>query len=107
MHKMCKECANYDHKNLKHTKACRNCVTKHYAYGTESCPSSWRALPQTNADRIRAMSDEELAVWIRIGISSDACDYCEYNNGYCDGLPCIEKAEVETIVEWLKQPAEE
>ena len=57
----------------------------------------------TNADRIRAMTDEELAEWIRNGISSDACDYCEYNNGYCDGSPCRGKAEAETIVNWLQQ----
>ena len=61
----------------------------------------------TNADRIRAMSDEELAEWIRNGISTDPCDYCEYNNGYCDGSPCRGKTEAEIITEWLKQPAED
>lgn len=59
----------------------------------------------TNGDRIRAMSDEELAEWILNGISSDACDYCEYNNGYCDGSPCRGKAEAEIICARLKQPA--
>ena len=61
---------------------------------------------QSNADRIRAMSDEELAEWMHNGISTDPCDYCEYNNGYCDGSPCRGKADAETIIEWLKQPAE-
>ena len=61
----------------------------------------------TNGDHIRAMSDEELAELIRNGISSDACDYCEYNNGYCGGSPCKEKAESEIISDWLKQPKED
>ena len=61
----------------------------------------------TNADRIRAMSDEELAEWIRNGISSDACDYCKHNNFHCDGTPCMDKSEAETIIEWLRQPAKE
>lgn len=63
--------------------------------------------PMTNADRIREMSDEELAQWINDGISADPCDYCEFNNIYCDGSPCRGKAYTETIIEWLRQPAEE
>ena len=99
MHKICKECANYDHKNLKHTKACGNCVTEHYKDGTESDPSNWRALPQTNADRIRSMSDEELAKWL-CGISTAECcdrscparDMCDFGDS--------------GMIKWLKQPAE-
>lgn len=56
----------------------------------------------TNADRIRGMSDEELAEWIYNGISSDPCDYCKHNNLYCDGSPCQEKTGTEIIMEWLK-----
>ena len=80
-----------------------------YGYKVEECNHTdcpYRTEPITNADRIRAMSDEELAEWIHNGISSDACDYCEYNNGYCDGSPCRGKAEAEIITDWLKQPAE-
>lgn len=61
----------------------------------------------TNGDRIRSMSNEELAEWIRNGISSDACDYCQYNNFYCTGVPCHGKSEAEKIIEWLQQPYEE
>lgn len=60
----------------------------------------------SNGDKIRAMTDEELAEWIHDGISSDACDYCEYNNGYCDGGPCCGRAEAEIITDWLKCPKE-
>ena len=59
----------------------------------------------SKGDCIRTMSDEELAEWIRNGISSDYCDYCEYNNGYCDGSPCRGKADAEVIIEWLRRPA--
>lgn len=59
----------------------------------------------SNADRIRVMTDEELAEWMLSGISTDPCDYCECNNGYCDGLPCRGKADAETIIGWLRQPA--
>ena len=34
-----------------------------YVRPTESC-DRWKTMKQTNADRIRAMSDEELAAWI-------------------------------------------
>lgn len=58
----------------------------------------------TNSDRIRAMSDEELADnWMRDFVVCHRCAYrdeCE-----CDEYVTIEKCR-EGIVEWLKQPAE-
>ena len=59
-----------------------------------------------NADKIRSMSDEELAEEIYKGISSDPCDYCKHNNLNCNGSICKGKSDVETIIEWLQQPAE-
>ena len=51
---------------------------------------------QTNADRIRAMTDEELARFF-IG---DSPNYC--HTGLClDGETCIG-----CFLEWLQQPAE-
>ena len=61
----------------------------------------------TNGDNIRSMDDEELAQWILNGVSDDPCDYCQYNNGYCDGSPCRGKADADTIIEWIRQPPEE
>ena len=46
-------------------------------------------MPQTNADRIRNMSDEELAM-------------CLYEIGYDRGWNALEGT-----LEWLQQPAEE
>lgn len=65
--------------------------------------------PKTNADRIRAMSDEELARWMCGGSVSteSACKYCDKNNGeFCNGEKCRGKTDTEIIMEWLKQPAE-
>lgn len=63
----------------------------------------------TNADRIRSMSDEELAKWISCGagMSVGVCGYCNNSKlDRCDGIPCGEKTDAEIILEWLKQPAE-
>ena len=58
----------------------------------------------TNADRIRAMSDEELADEFMTRLV--LCQYCEYQDE-CenDEFVTAEKCR-EGIVEWLKQPAE-
>ena len=63
------------------------------------------AKQQTNADRIRAMSDEELAKdWMR---DLCVCNRCAYTNECeCDDYVTAEKCK-EGILEWLKQPAEE
>ena len=58
----------------------------------------------TNADRIRAMSDEELATFI-----SEIADECERNtecNQHCYGCD-IEYCMRESCLKWLQQPAEE
>ena len=69
-----------------------------YGYKVDECNHTdcpYRTEPMTNADRIRAMSDEELADCLT--------DYS--NNG---GWVTETGREVcyERIVEWLKQPAE-
>ena len=60
--------------------------------------------PMTNADRIRAMRDEELATFI-----SEIADECERNtecNQHCYGCD-IEYCVRENCLKWLQQPAEE
>lgn len=52
----------------------------------------------TNADHIRAMSDEELAKWLMIaGICIRDFEDCQ-----CDGVSCRQ-----CRLNWLQQPAEE
>lgn len=57
--------------------------------------------PMTNADRIRAMSDEELSVLIKktfIGKTPWCDHHCKLDDDCsCNGC----------LMEWLKQPAEE
>ena len=49
----------------------------------------------TNADRIRQMTDEELADWITDG--HDICDMCQFST-------CRPEFECEKgVLEWLKQ----
>lgn len=49
----------------------------------------------TNGDKIRAMTDEELAAWITDG--HDLCDLCQFGT-------CIPDYECEKgVFEWLKQ----
>ena len=55
---------------------------------------------QTNADRIRAMRDEELAEQL-IQYRDDWGDYCTHKGCYA-----TQKEAVKSETEWLKQPAE-
>ena len=69
------------------------------------CPL-YNAKTQTNADRIRAMSDEELAVFLD-GFSCRCLDCAEDAKNkscpiYKEGRYCMPK----DIMEWLQQPAE-
>ena len=96
MRKHCGNCAVYDRKNLKHSELCGKCVTEHFSNGKESDPSMWKPLPQTNADRIRAMSDEELERFLgqyslctRVGRCPD--------HGECHRC----------VLDWLKQPVKD
>ena len=58
-------------------------------------------MPQTNADRIRAMSDEELALWI-----CGVYDIEEENGKFINGI-IIPGYTPHDIEEWLQQPVKE
>ena len=60
----------------------------------KDCP--WRTEPITNADRIRAMSDEELAWELMLW----RCEAVARHHGISSEYPDTQK----TILEWLKQP---
>lgn len=54
---------------------------------------------QTNADRIRAMTDEELAKWMALNTD---CYYCKARkDGRCDNLTATPCGSV--WLDWLKQ----
>ena len=65
-------------------------------------PSKWEPIPnQTNGDCIRAMSNEELAMFI--GYNS-LCDQIKNDNGAW----CKKQRECKgCLVKWLEQPAKE
>ena len=90
-------------------KDCNNC--KFELYNPDEIPCRdcgmddqeyWKPKPQTNADRIRAMSDEELAEFIckrTSSCSSVSCpgaELCVAEDGIANGLK-----------KWLQQPVEE
>lgn len=103
---------------------CKRCSGKGYIYVTylegntgtatshicpECCGAGVQFVPTTNADRIRAMSDEELASHLHdIGWDCHLC--AEHrrldNEPLLRGEKCDEKC-VEHCLEWLKQPEED
>lgn len=64
--------------------------------GAATCPH--RQKKQTNADRIRSMTDEELANWLEQFASCELCPAIRERCGYGDG--CIN-----AWLDWLKQEA--
>lgn len=95
---------------------CWNCLTHHNGdYGAcENCstvgrdrPSMWRPgpnyVPPTNADRIRAMSDDEFSYFL--------CDFRTGSAGehHCAGCKAEEYCRTghNGMIDWLQQPAKE
>ena len=85
------------------------CKWNTYEYGctkplAETCPLinlNAKPKPMTNADRIRAMSDEELALWI-----CGVYDIEEENGKFINGI-IIPGYAPHDIEEWLQEPAGE
>ena len=86
---------------------CKAC--KHYTRYGEMCEETldiiepgevdcWGYKQATNADRIRAMSDEELAEFI------DKCEVAGYNDS---SIARDKNNELMNALDWLQQPAEE
>lgn len=88
---------------------CKNCPVKPCEtmnYRGSTCAAQRAKLglgdPKTNADHIRAMSDEELAEFIR-DVSYECQDaYCGHHCSMCAYPWCSS----ERTMNWLKQPAE-
>ena len=101
--KGCKDCPAY----AKCTAIYRSsaCDALRSTYGLNSDPEVL-----TNADRIRAMSDDELS---DIFLRADFCKYCEHEkDGVCNyicaypNIPLYNGCK-EAALTWLQQPAEE
>ena len=85
----CVECVDYAECSKKHNLTIKR---KH-------CPMAKVEYVQTNADRIRAMSDEELA---EILYEHQVCYIRAKRKESCSEYGCKD-----CILDWLKQPAEE
>lgn len=89
----CKDCWNFDRCNVERK-------TVEFAVDDGVC-LNFDGKPMTNADRIRAMSDEELADFLnRV---KEPCDYCELARvmGACADSLCDSAME-----RWLQLPVE-
>ena len=112
MRKNCETCKHDDaeYPSYPHKTPCNECL---HGKGCNDAPTKWEAAehykPDTNADRIREMSDEELAKHlVEIGWDCHLCSEHKRldNEPLLRGEKCDEKC-VEHCLEWLKQPAEE
>ena len=88
--------------------ACRYCTLTQEA----TCKHN----KQTNADKIRAMTDEELADFFFESpeIEFVVCEYCRNFGGHTSDFPCLTEHGLcdvsdknEAFKKWLKQPAED
>ena len=67
------------------------------------CPHGVKKHKPTNADRIRAMSDEELAEWLCRALD---CGFCKSYLQDMSIYSCCEN-QVKGIFDWLQSPTEE
>lgn len=104
---------------FEHDGDCCNCGSPQYMCKCkpETCGS---AVPMTNADRIRAMGDEELAQEIlrRWRAETEAGEFEDISTLWCDmeggcisskgyPRPCTEGRLLACIKRWLRQPVKE
>lgn len=91
--KYCKDCVGFDECNTTGR-------TVEFAVDDGVCIDFDERKPQTNADRIRAMSDEELA--LNIGNGFFGCPQCSQGDCRKCDLECEKHC-----LEWLQSTAEE
>lgn len=85
------------------------CNCQHNGNSRENEPCCRCDSRQTNADRIRNMSDEELAEFIHKMEATCLVDFMGYADKDCeqDKISCREcRAKAPTILEWLQSEAE-
>ena len=107
-------------------KDCDSC--KHDEFGKRYCedcfcgnpPTKWEPSdyyePDTNADKIRRMTDDELADFFFESpeIEFDVCEYCKNFGGHMSDTPCKHDMGLcfipdknEAFKKWLQQPCKE
>ena len=100
--KGCKNCPAYAKCTVTYRESA--CAALRSTYGIDTDPEII-----TNADRIRAMSDEEMASEMNQHSTSAICDIVCH--GECKAIATFDKTSAwvcnEIIMGWLQQPAEE
>ena len=93
---VCPECHGFGHIN-------RECENSTWSVLCDYCNGRGvLRVPMTNADRIRDMSDEELAEFL--GRIKEPCDYCQLvvTTGACTETLCDD-----AMMKWLQQSVED
>ena len=94
--------------SLAGTAACQNCKNNPYATGADGVMTIVNHLrtyvePQTNGDRIRQMSDEELDKFLG-GVQWDVANYC---GGVTEKQEYPVPEQRGAWIDWLKAPVKE
>lgn len=100
-------CLHYDCSNRNSFGYCKTtvCINEHYQqeqWGSPSTTNKSESVvkkPQTRADRIRSMTDEELAEFLRV---VGGCGPC-HDQAYCKSRP---RCEDNCWLDWMRQEAE-
>lgn len=92
--------------NEKNCYTCGTPITKAYCEDfPEVCEHWTQKKPQTNYDRIKAMSIEEMAVWLHNMTSTYFCDeYCPMRNS--DDVNCCDDCDA-AHKKWLESEVQE
>ena len=92
----CKRCSGKGYIYVTYSEGNTGTATSHIC--PECCGAGVQFVPSTNADRVRSMSDEELAKFL---------DMCE-SRGYEDSSIATDSGGYcMDMLEWLQQPAED
>lgn len=83
-----------------------SCNCKHNSNSRDNEPRCRCDSKQTNADRIRNMSDEEMAKRIASSPSFNCADYCDSFSDGCAFRCNREERELAVTLKWLQSEAE-
>jgi hypothetical protein len=108
MRKHCGNCANHRKETNAFSEECGKCVSARLENGETTDPSHWREKPLTNADRIRAMSEHELAVFLSEKYAAESI-YRVREQGHeptATQIKALHEGLYMTWLRWLRQPVE-
>ena len=90
-------CAMCKHEGSDFNDLCCECE---YSENSDDPPAKYEPKQITNADKLRAMSDEELADWF-VKVQDDIADYYDKGHSIAPEMPTFK----ESWLYWLRQEA--